>query len=131
MHVLVTEVKQNARMLTSTSILCIQHTIPPFLGQGSNQAIQDAYCLAHKLYQYNANFAAEGDSPGLDELLKDYERTRWLHTFIILANTIFLGYLETGGENGIYSKLRDLFFKTTGLIGVAQRVLLSAAVPNV
>lgn len=84
-----------------------------------------------KLYQYNANMAQGVDGPGLDELLKDYERTRWFHTFTILLNTCFLGYLETGGENGFSAKFRDLFFKTTGLIGVAQRVLLSAAVPKV
>jgi 2-polyprenyl-6-methoxyphenol hydroxylase-like FAD-dependent oxidoreductase len=106
------------------------HTIPPFLGQGSNQAIQDAKCLASKLYEYNANIARGVDGPGLHELLKDYERTRWLHTFIILLNTCFLGYLETGGESGWYAKFRDLFFKTTGMIGVAQWVLLSSAVPK-
>ena len=30
------------------------HAMPPFLGQGSNQAIQDAYCLAKKIYEHNA-----------------------------------------------------------------------------
>lgn len=107
------------------------HTIPPFLGQGSNQAIQDAYCLASKLYQYSADVDQGVEGPSLDKLLKDYERTRWLHTFVILLNTCFLGYLETGGENGFYSKFRDLFFKATGLVGIAQRVLLSAAVPKI
>eukprot|EP00977_Amphora_coffeiformis_P010552 scaffold2482_cov166-Amphora_coffeaeformis.AAC.18 len=105
------------------------HTIPPFLGQGSNQAIQDAYCLARKLYEYNANVVQGVEGPSLDKLLKDYERTRWLHNFIILMNTCFLGYLETGGENGFYAKFRDMFYKTTGLIGIAQRVLLTAADP--
>ena len=84
-----------------------------------------------KLYQYNANIAQGVDDPGPDKRLKDYERTRWLHTFTILLNTCFLGYLETGGENGFYAKFRDFSFKTTGLVGVAQRVLLSASVPKV
>jgi hypothetical protein len=71
------------------------------------------------------------EGPGLDKLFKDYERTRWLHTFVILVNTCFLGYLETGGKNGVYAKFRDLFFSLTGFVGIAQRVLLSAAVPKV
>jgi 2-polyprenyl-6-methoxyphenol hydroxylase-like FAD-dependent oxidoreductase len=27
------------------------HAMPPFLGQGSNQAVQDAYCLAKKIFE--------------------------------------------------------------------------------
>lgn len=100
------------------------------MGQGSNQAIQDAYCLVSKIYEYNANIAQGVEGPGLNKLLKEYERIRWFHTFKILLNTCFLGYLETGGENGVFSKFRDLFYKSTGMIGIAQLVLLSAAVPK-
>jgi len=107
------------------------HSIPPFLGQGANQAIQDSYCVVTKLYEYNSNVATGVDGPGLDKLMKDYERTRWFHNFIILLNSCFLGYLETGGEHGGYAKFRDLFFQTTGFLGIAQRILLSAAVPKV
>jgi hypothetical protein len=42
-----------------------------------------------------------------------------------------LGYLETGGPNGFYSKFRDLFFKTLFTLGIATKVLLGAATPNV
>jgi hypothetical protein len=42
-----------------------------------------------------------------------------------------LGYLETGGEEGVYAKFRDVFFKTMGVLGVAQQVLISAATPKV
>lgn len=86
--------------------------------------------MVTKLYEYNANVAQGIEGPSVDKLLKDYQRTRWFHTFLILLNTCFLGYLETGGDNGFYAKFRDLFFKTTGTIGVAQLVLLSSAVPK-
>jgi hypothetical protein len=45
--------------------------------------------------------------------------------------SVFLGYLETGGNDGIYAKFRDVFFKTMGILGVARMILLSAAVPKV
>ena len=80
----------------SMIVLCgdAAHALPPFLGQGANQAIQDAYCLALKLYDYNVAVTSEsGDVLGtklrsessrdgeltpttLRSLLKDYERTR-------------------------------------------------------
>ena len=114
-------------------VLCgdAAHTMPPFLGQGSNQAIQDAYCLADKLYQYNNAVAAGNDSVSLSQLIKEYEKVRWPATFNIFWKSLFLGYLETGGTDGIVSKFRDVFFKTMGIVGVAQRVLLSAAIPKV
>eukprot|EP01031_Cornospumella_fuschlensis_P029505 gene29505-35612_t len=31
------------------------HTEAPFLGQGANQSLQDAFCLASLLYEYNTN----------------------------------------------------------------------------
>jgi len=51
------------------TVLCgdAAHALPPFLGQGSNQAIQDAYCMAKKLYEYNAlvRLGEKGVSLGL------------------------------------------------------------------
>jgi len=112
------------------------HALPPFLGQGSNQAIQDAYCLACKLYEYNMCLGSESlveeESPkGLEEYLKKYQDLRWRVTFDIFLKSLLLGYLETGGRDGIYAKFRDAFFKTMGLVGVAERVLFSAATPKV
>jgi hypothetical protein len=112
--------------------------MPPFLGQGSNQAIQDAYCLCSKIFEYNAllkGTASPVDAPNnnksLQQLLKEYEHTRWAPTASISAKACFLGYLETGGEGGLYSKFRDLFFLAMGKIGVAKRVLFDAAIPKV
>ena len=115
------------------TVLCgdAAHALPPFLGQGSNQAVQDAYCMAKKIHEYNAQVRRGEEEANLKVLLKDYETTRWPGAFQIFWKSAFLGYLETGGTNGLYSKFRDVFFKTMGIIGVAQRVLLSAAMPKV
>jgi 2-polyprenyl-6-methoxyphenol hydroxylase-like FAD-dependent oxidoreductase len=117
------------------------HALPPFLGQGGNQAIQDAYCLGTKIHRYNQQFLRQyerqsqssphAETAVLQLYLRDYERIRWPATFQIFWKSVFLGYLETGGFQGAYSKFRDVFFKTMGIIGVAHRVLLSAAIPRV
>ena len=114
-------------------VLCgdAAHALPPFLGQGSNQAIQDAYCLADKLFRYNALVGVkENENVNLMVLLKEYENTRWLPTFEIFLKSVLLGYLETGGMNGFYSGFRDIFFQVMGRIGVAEKVLLGAATPK-
>lgn len=113
-------------------VLCgdAAHTLPPFLGQGSNQAIQDAYCLASKIKQFNRAVETGDDRLELKDLVKEYEKTRWPATFQIFWKSLFLGYLETGGTGGLASKFRDIFFKTMGLLGVAERVLMSAALPK-
>lgn len=112
------------------------HAMPPFLGQGGNQALQDAYCLAKKIFEYNARVTSDFSAPKSGEgakdmksLLKDYEQTRWAPTTSISLKAGFLGYLETGG--GFISKFRDAFFFTMGRIGVAKKIFLGAATPKV
>jgi salicylate hydroxylase len=106
------------------------HALPPFLGQGSNQAIQDAFCLTQAVQRYNNGVAVEDDI-SLGDVLSDYERIRWPAIFDNLWKAAILGYLETGGPDGLYSKFRDLLFKFLFMIGFATRVLLSAATPRV
>lgn len=105
------------------------HALPPFLGQGSNQAIQDAFCLTEAIRRYNYDLK-QGDA-SLGEYLTQYERIRWPSIFDTLWKAAFLGYLETGGPGGFYAKFRDLFFKTLFMIGFVKRVLINAAKPNV
>mmetsp|Transcript_18323 Transcript_18323/g.25839 ORF Transcript_18323/g.25839 Transcript_18323/m.25839 type:complete len:272 (+) Transcript_18323:238-1053(+) len=113
------------------------HAMPPFLGQGANQAIQDAYTLAHKIFEHNANCLITvksnqepNNTPSLKELLKSYEQIRWPPTASITLKAAFLGYLEVGGA-GFLSKFRDSFFFVAGKIGLAAKVFLDAATPKV
>ena len=114
------------------AVLCgdAAHAMPPFLGQGANQGIQDAFCLSRKIETYNSRVMTE-DNLELKTLLKEYEKARWSPTASITAKAAILGYLETGGRNGFYSKFRDAFFKTLALLRIPVKVLLDAATPKV
>jgi 2-polyprenyl-6-methoxyphenol hydroxylase-like FAD-dependent oxidoreductase len=108
------------------------HAMPPFLGQGANQALQDSFVLASKIHDYNKqqlsiqNSEVASSSSNLKALLKEYEHMRWLPTASITAKAAFLGYLETG--SGLLSNFRDAFFFVMGKIGVAKKV--SVALPT-
>ena len=65
----------------------------------------------------------------LRDLLKDYEHTRWIPTASITIKSVFLGYLETGG-NEFLSKFRDAFFFFAGKVGLARTIFLDAATPK-
>lgn len=116
----------------SLAVLCgdSAHAMPPFLGQGANQGIQDAYSLAQKITFYNSRLQTEQEQDLL-ELLKEYEAKRWRVTTSITAKAAILGYLETGGRNGFYANFRDVFFKTLALLGIPVKVLLNAATPQI
>jgi len=121
--------------------------MPPFLGQGANQAIQDAYCLASKISEYNSNLSPnsmatsasananananeEDEKKSLKELLNEYENQRWKTTTLITLKAAFLGYLEAGQE-GFLSTFRDAFFFFAGKIGLARKIYLDGATPKV
>jgi kynurenine 3-monooxygenase len=105
------------------------HAMPPFLGQGSNQAIQDAYCLAKLIFEYNKAQLNGSEDIDFGEVLKTYEKVRWGPTASISAKAFLLGYLEA--SVGLFAKFRDVFFFTLGSLGVAKKVYLGAAVPEV
>ena len=126
------------------AVLCgdSAHAMPPFLGQGGNQAVQDAYCLAKSIYDYNAEVEGrrprdddddddDGKPKELKTFLKEYEGVRWLPTTSITLKAGILGYLETGGRDGFYSKFRDAFFKFLFILGIPTKVLIGAATPRV
>jgi salicylate hydroxylase len=117
-------------------VLCgdAAHALPPFLGQGANQALQDAYSLSRAILSYNAALSqpnASQSSVDLMTYLKQYERLRWPACFNIFWKSTILGYLETGGEQGLYAPFRNWFFRTLAKLGIPEKVLLSAAVPTI
>ena len=124
----------------SFAVLCgdSAHAMPPFLGQGANQAIQDSYVLAQKIHFFNNKLQGAGspqnekaEPKSWKSLLREYENLRFPPTASITAKAAILGYLETGGRDGFYSKFRDVFFTILHAAGVPVRVLLGAATPKV
>jgi 2-polyprenyl-6-methoxyphenol hydroxylase-like FAD-dependent oxidoreductase len=109
------------------------HAMPPFLGQGANQALQDAYFLADGVTRINSR-ATTIDSDRLtriqlDHLLARYQRTRYLHTLQLSLKALLLGYIETlpGVVGG---SARDAFFRTMAALGVVSSVFVDGAKPK-
>ncbi|GMH83377.1 hypothetical protein TrST_g4362 [Triparma strigata] len=92
------------------------HAMPPFLGQGGNQGMQDGVMLGKLIGE-----GVEG------EVLAKQFRRRWRKTTLITAKSIFLGYLETGG--GKVADFRDNFFRFAGKVGLARKVFVDGATP--
>ena len=116
----------------------------PFLGQGANQALQDAFTMALEIKDTNRRagdgVAIENTSVpsaaylkektvALRKLTKSFESKRKLPTGLLSAKSNFLGALETlpGPFGGI---ARDLFFITVGKLGIAEYIFLDGAKPN-
>lgn len=101
------------------------HAMPPFLGQGANQAMQDAYVLAKCL----ATCGADIKNPSkVNEALQSYSNTRRPPTEAIMNASRFVGALETG--KGPVSLFRDLAFFVAGKFGLTGKIFLSGATPR-
>jgi salicylate hydroxylase len=123
--------------LISVSLISEPHPLcnirAPFLGQGANQALQDAYTLAQCIKAANSLEASTTDikakSNVLKKLAKAYEADRKFPTGSLSIKSNFLGALETlpGPLGGL---ARDLFFVTVGKLGIAEFIFLDGAKPN-
>ena len=98
------------------------HAMPPFLGQGANQAIQDALCVANELAKVGREHKTVKDA------LKTYENIRKPPTAAIMQSSRFIGALETGA--GPMSAFRDVAFFVAGTLGITGKVFLSGAMPR-
>jgi hypothetical protein len=107
---------------------------------GANQAIQDAYSLAQRIHDFNTRIEKtrgietveiRPDGPVLKKMLNDYQTARFFPTASITVKAAVLGYLETGGRNGFYSKFRDAFFRLLDFFQVPRKVLLDSSIPKV
>lgn len=95
------------------------HAMPPFLGQGANQAISDAVSLARQLdstRDYQSAFSS-------------YHAKRIFPTTRLQLNSRILGAIETQ-ESSAGCAFRDAFFGVTGKLGVAKQVFLDGATPR-
>ena len=95
------------------------HAMPPFLGQGANQAICDGFALAKELKQVG------GLHPTVESALAAYSGKRLFPTTRLLLNSRFLGFLET--QEGKGAEFRDAFFTFTGKVGIAEAVFIDGA----
>lgn len=98
------------------------HAMPPFLGQGANQALQDAYVLAARLAEVGGAHASVKDA------LLAYEAARIPPTAAIVQSSRGVGFLETLGGPG--ALVRDAALFAAGKLGVAEKVFLASAVPR-
>lgn len=98
------------------------HAMPPFLGQGANQGIQDAYCLAKELEAFRS-----GRHASMADALQAYEATRKFPCTRLTLNSRILGFVETSlPEVG-----RDAFFRTVTALGITRFIFLDGAMPKV
>ena len=81
------------------------------------------------IFEFNKALANDDEEINFGGVLKSYEKVRWGPTTSISAKASILGYLEASA--GYIAKFRDMFFFTLGSLGVAKKVYLGAAVPNV
>lgn len=93
--------------------------MPPFLGQGANQAIQDAYALAVSLSGMGTSFQ------NLPQALKEFETVRKVPTNAIMESSRLIGFLETQG--GLGRPVRNNLFRILGMTGFAGKVFLQSA----
>lgn len=100
------------------------HAMAPFLGQGANQAIQDAHALALAL-------AAVGrDYDHVEDAFRRYEKIRRPPTEAIVRSSSFLGFLETQG-GPIGTSFRNTVFTLAGLFGATERAYALSSLPRV
>jgi len=98
------------------------HAMPPFLGQGANQAMQDALCVAACLGKVGTKYAS------VKEALQAYENIRKPPTAAIMQSSRVIGALETGA--GPLALFRDVAFFIAGTLGITGKVFLEGALPR-
>jgi 2-polyprenyl-6-methoxyphenol hydroxylase-like FAD-dependent oxidoreductase len=99
------------------------HALPPFLGAGAGQAIQDAHALATALAQIGTQHA------DMQAAVRSYQEGRQVATNAILQTSRLIGFLETQG--GLGAKARNALFRFLNVSGIAGNVYVTSATPTV
>lgn len=97
------------------------HAITPFLGQGANQAIQDAFVLSKCILSNDYNFW---------KAIDEYESIRKGPTTALVKASWFVGNLETQNTR-LGTFVRDNLFRTAFKLGILQKSLVQSCVPKV
>jgi salicylate hydroxylase len=106
------------------------HPMTPFLGQGANQALQDAYFLARGLKACNDIDDEQAMKLSLGKLMRDYQSSRKLFVTRLSITAAILGYVETlGGIAGPI--LRNNLFRFLNITGIAKYSFIDIATPRV
>ncbi|CAN8066067.1 unnamed protein product [Agarophyton chilense] len=100
------------------------HAMPPYLGQGANQAVQDAHCLALALSKIDMQHGT------LSDALESYERIRRVPVQAVLQTSRLVSFFEIQ-DGKIQSQARNNFFRILGIAGVPGRTLIQAAIPRI
>lgn len=99
------------------------HAMPPFLGAGAGQAIQDAHALSTEISKIG-NIHKD-----LRAAVKAYECSRLKATSAILQTSRLIGYLETQG--GLGAVARNNLFRILNKTGIAGKVFVTSATPTI
>eukprot|EP01031_Cornospumella_fuschlensis_P024104 gene24104-29159_t len=100
------------------------HPLPPFLGQGANQGMQDALCLAQAIQQYNDDVMshrnAHPSSSMLHTYMKQYEQARKGARAELALKGRVLGEVEVlPGQTGLLAK--STFFRVMAALRVIEK----------
>jgi salicylate hydroxylase len=101
----------------------VAHAMPPFLGQGANQAIQDSYALARALSRVGTDYA------DMRSALSAYETCRIPPTRSLMLQSRIIGNLDT--QHGIGAVFRNNLFRVLSASGVMEAQYLNSALPIV
>lgn len=116
-------------LLTRVFLTTISHCRPPFLGQGANQALQDALYLAHGVAEIETSGSGVDLSGSLRRLVTEYEDRRRVFTTLLGVKSSALGRIETfGGTVG--NPFKEGFFRVMAAIGVVSHSFADAAKPR-
>ena len=118
--------------LNSLSVfICIYRA--PFLGQGANQALVDAFLLSQLINQYNhlSSASSAASFPRCSEYLgQRLEQQRKVSTILLAVKSNILGQIETfSGDLGMFVK--EWFFRIVALIGIPQREYVTNSNPKI
>lgn len=100
------------------------HPMAPFMGQGANQAMQDAYSLASLIAKYN-----RGEIGSLAAVTGELQWKRKLPTAKLALKSSVIGRIETlPGSLGCF--IKDNFFRVTSGLGIIKKEFVEAATPK-